>query len=164
MIQAQMRTIINWFNNHSRARDLFLERQDDKGLVLIRPVMTRWTSHSAAATRLVQLSVPVQSLILEKKGELLSGIGANKSSQETAKVVFSIIQNPQFWEHLEDLADLLQPLAVAALSFQANTTRMDTILLMFGKIFTQYRSWASGIPSAIQESTCNAVMHSLESQ
>lgn len=35
---------------------------------------------------------------------------------------------------------------------------------MFGKIFTQYRSWATGIPSTIQESACNAVMHSLESR
>lgn len=96
LIEAQMRIIINWFNNHSQARDLLLERQDGKGLVLIRPIVTRWTSHSAAATRLIQLSVSVQSLILEKKEELLSGIGANKSSQETAKVVFSIIQNPQF--------------------------------------------------------------------
>lgn len=93
----------------------------------------------------------------------MSGIGANKSSQEIAKVVFNIIQNPQFWEHLEDMADLLQPFAVAALSFQANTIWMDIILLIFGKIFTQYWLWATGIPSTIQESICNTVMHSLES-
>ena len=78
--------------------------------------------------------------MLEKKEELLTGIGANKLSQEIGKIVFSIIQNPQFWEDLDDLAQLLKPLAVAVLSFQDNNTRMDTILLMFGKIFTQYRS------------------------
>ena len=91
LIEAQMRTIINWFNNHSHARDLLLERQEGRGLVLVRPVMTRWTSHSAAVTHLVQFAVTVQSLVLEKKEELLADIGANKSSQETAKVVFNII-------------------------------------------------------------------------
>ena len=78
---------------------------------------------------------------MEKEEEFLAGIGANKSSQEIAKVVFDIIQNPQFWEDLEDLAQLLQPLAVGALSFQSNTSWMDTILLMFGKIIARgYRT------------------------
>lgn len=77
----------------------------------------------------------------EIKEEFLAGIGANKPSQEIAKVVFDIIQNPQFWEDLEDLAQLLQPLAVGALSFQSNTSWMDTILLMFGKIIARgYRT------------------------
>ena len=41
---------------------------------------------------------------------------------------------------------------------------MDTILLMFDKIFTQYRSWATGFPSKIKELACHVVMHSLESR
>lgn len=44
--------------------------------------------------------------MLEKKEELPVSIEANKSSQETAKVVFNIIQNIQFWEDLNDLAQL----------------------------------------------------------
>ena len=48
--------------------------------MLIRPVMTRWTSHASATKRLCKLAVPLQSLVLEKYDEMLQTV--DKTGQQ----------------------------------------------------------------------------------
>lgn len=156
LFEAQMRGFIQWWNFYPRPQCLLAEEQvQGRSLVLIRPVLSRWTSHAAAAKRLIKLSIPLQPLVLRKREELLASIAQDRKSQSTAQAILYILRNPLFWNGLTILSRLLEPLSVAALVLQSNATRLDHTLLVIGKLFTQYRQW-------YQE--CNEPNDSLENQ
>ena len=70
-----MRGVIQWCNFHPRPQCLLADEQvQGRALVIIRPVLSRWTSHAAAAKQFVKLSIPLQSLVLRKREELLAKI------------------------------------------------------------------------------------------
>ena len=43
-----------------------------------------------------------------------------------------------FWQEIAEMVDLLQPLAIASNIAQANTFRLDDVLLVFGRLFGHY--------------------------
>lgn len=161
-----MQGVIQCWNFHPRPQCLLAEEQvQGRALVLIRPVLSRWTSHAAAAKRLVKLSIPFQSLVLRKREELLVSIAQDRKSQSTAQAILDIVRNPLFWSGLTILSRLLEPLSVAALVLQSNTTRLDHTLLVIGKLFTQYRQWyqeCNEPNDSLEKSACAAIMRSLE--
>ena len=68
-----MRAIINFIHLHSRIAMIF-EAQQKKPLILIRPVMTQWTSHALATKRLLKLFISLQTLVIEKYHDMLETI------------------------------------------------------------------------------------------
>lgn len=89
----------------------------------MRPVMTRWTSHVSATKVLCGLSVPLQTLVLEKRDKTLETIDVRDNGHEKAKAIFDVIYDGDFREVIDLLARILEPLAVTALTLQANNTR-----------------------------------------
>lgn len=95
--------VIKWFNNHSRALGLLKKVQlakIGKILALIKPVLTRWTSHYLAIRRLVQLEIPFKQLLLDHYHDLLLAGGRKREEKERAEDVLEILGGYGFWANL----------------------------------------------------------------
>lgn len=160
-----MRAVIQWFNGHSQLQMLLQEHQTGIGIPvkLIRACQTRWTSHHSASKRMLRLAPIIETLVITKREEMLESLSPDKGVQSTALKILGILRNPGYWRNLEVFTRLIEPLAVTALTLQADSTRLDHVLLSFGRLFTQYRSWATdaSLESAEYEAT-TAVLRSLE--
>lgn len=92
--------IIKWMNNHSRALGLFRQEQIymyKKFLVLILPVITRWTAHYLSLRRLLTVEKPLKVAWLKHGEIMIASVGPKRDDQAKAIVVQEIINDPQFW-------------------------------------------------------------------
>lgn len=70
---------------------------------------------------------------------------------------------PSVGETLKCLLDFSSSLSVAALTLQADSTRPDHVFLTFGRLVTQFQTWAQDSDSRSQECEATAaVLNSLE--
>lgn len=159
--EVKMRAIINFINLHSRIALMF-EAKQERPLMLIRPVMTRWTSHASATKHLCKLAVPLQTLVFEKHDEMLETIDKQDQEHAKAKAIFEVICDTNFWKNIHLLARILEPLAVTALTLQANTTRLDHVFLCLGKLYSQFEIWLQDSSSDYEIQSNKAVLQSLE--
>ena len=100
--------VVKWFNNHSTALDLLRTEQlttypdRPRPLVLILPVLTRWTAHFHAVKRLLDVRRALVCCVLKHK-ERLAEI-AQKSQTDGAKEmgarVIRLVQDDGFWDLL----------------------------------------------------------------
>lgn len=94
-------TAIKWMNNHSRALGLFRQEQlstYQKSLVLILPVITRWTAHYLSLRRLLTVEKALRAAWLKHGETMIASVGAKSDDKAKALAVQNIIENPQFWE------------------------------------------------------------------
>lgn len=101
-------------------------------------------------------------LILEKHDEIFETIDPRDNNPVKAKAIFEVIRDANFWNDITLLARILEPLAVTALTLQANNTRLDHVLLSLGKLYTQFEAWLGKSPSDHERESNIAVMKSLE--
>lgn len=99
--------VIKWFNNHSTALDLFRKEQLSTysevrlyALSLILPVVTRWTAHYLAITRLLSLGLAMRACCMKYEDQLR--VAAGKRSEQTAKAeeILDIVKDADFWTDL----------------------------------------------------------------
>ena len=83
---AKMCAIINFIKSHSCIA-VMLEAKQVKLLILVRPVMTRWTSHVYTTKALCGQSFPLQTLVLEKHDEMLETIRVRNNGLEKVKAI-----------------------------------------------------------------------------
>ncbi|KAJ8584682.1 hypothetical protein M405DRAFT_746591, partial [Rhizopogon salebrosus TDB-379] len=95
--------VVKWFNNHSRALSMLRAVQLSKHgkiLALILPVLTRWTSHYLAVTRLIETELAFKQLLLDA-GETLEPLvecaGGRADAKRKARETLGILQRPNFW-------------------------------------------------------------------
>lgn len=159
-VDAKMRAIVTFWNNHSRPKAL-LDAKQLKPLTLIRPVVTRWTSHFVAAKRLLLLQIPLQTLVIEKRNEILA-LMTGKDALATAKIL-NLCRDPNLWADLTILSRLLEPLCIAALVMQKVDLRLDQALLTLGKLSTQFESFhRQASMDSVEKNCAYAVIRSLE--
>lgn len=163
-VDAQMRAIANWFNTHSRPNAMMGTYQErPKPLTLIRAVQTRWTSHFVASKRLLQLAISLQTLVITQRDEILETVGQDRKVQDQAKAVLATIRDSSFWHELGVLNRALEPLAVAALVCQTVDLRLDQVLLVLGKLLTQFQKFHNDPTTGVTEREIStAVIQSLE--
>ena len=163
-VDAQMRAIVNWFNTHSRPNAMMGACQNRvKPLTLLRPVQTRWTSHFVASKRLLQLAIPLQTLVISQKDEVLDTVGKDKKMRDQALAILATIRDSHFWQELGVLNRLLELLAVAALTCQTVDLRLDQVLLVLGKLLTQFQKfYQDAITGSTEQDVSAAVIQSLE--
>lgn len=106
-IATEALEVVKWFNNHSRALSMLRAVQlskHGKVLALILPVLTRWTSHYLAVTRLIETEVAFKQLLLDA-GETLEPLimcaGTRADAKRKARDIMSILQRPNFWPQLK---------------------------------------------------------------
>lgn len=92
--------VIKWMNNHSRALGLFRQEQlstYNKYLVLILPVITRWTAHYLSLRRLLTVEKTLKSAWIKHSEAMITSAGAKRDDKAKAIEVEEIINSPQFW-------------------------------------------------------------------
>ena len=101
--------VVKWFNNHGAALDLLRNEQlttypdRSRPLVLILPVLTRWTSHFHAVKRLLELQRALVCCVVKHKERLLQIAAQGRSNEAKAMGarVIGYIQDEQFWRTLD---------------------------------------------------------------
>jgi hypothetical protein len=98
--------VVKWFNNHSRALGMLREEELAKGLrilVLILPVLTRWTSHYLCMRRLLALEYCFRVLSLDpaKREALILCAGPKLEQKRKAEQILAIIDRASFWADLK---------------------------------------------------------------
>jgi hypothetical protein len=68
-----------------------------KFLVLILPVITRWTAHYLSLRRLLTVEKPLKVAWLKHGEIMIASVGPKRDDQAKAIVVQEIINDPQFW-------------------------------------------------------------------
>jgi hypothetical protein len=173
-VLEQAQRVIKWFTHHSRALGILREVQEQRhqreleaarvagqeahgrfvALSLISAVITRWTSHYLACTRLLQLRTDFRVISLTRRAELLTLAGQKREQKEEAEEILAIIDSDDFWVNLGvcvlgylallrsygfySARDVLQPLAVAANVTQGDDARLDTVLLTLANLYHEY--------------------------
>lgn len=95
--------VIKWFNNHSRALGQLKKVQKTKIgtiLALIKPVLTRWTSHYLSISCLVQLEIPFKQLLLDHLDNMRLAAGRKREEKEKAEEILEIVGGYGFWANL----------------------------------------------------------------
>ncbi|KAF9237891.1 hypothetical protein BU15DRAFT_48219, partial [Melanogaster broomeanus] len=101
--------VVKWFNSHSRALGMLHKVQIaklGKILALVLPVLTRWTSHYLAVTRLLDIELAFKQLLLDagetfEDSELILCAGNKADAKRKAKEILSILQGVDFWPRLK---------------------------------------------------------------
>ncbi|THU86616.1 hypothetical protein K435DRAFT_868115 [Dendrothele bispora CBS 962.96] len=120
---------IKCFLSHSIAVGLLNEQQKKADfpviLMLILPVLMRWTTHYLALDCLLTLKEPLQQLVLR----------STPGAKPKAKCVVKILSQESFWKDIKVLRDLLKPFAIATNAAQSDRCQLDTILLLLGYLY-----------------------------
>ncbi|THU98904.1 hypothetical protein K435DRAFT_720273, partial [Dendrothele bispora CBS 962.96] len=132
--------LIKWFNNHSIALGLFKAEQltfRTSFLVLILPVLTRWTSHFLSLDRLCELETAFVRLVAspETRKRLSLCAGPKAEAKRKAQEIIELIRDRNFWKDVESVRDLLRPFAIAVNALQADNCRLDTVLFTLAKLY-----------------------------
>ena len=91
-------------NNHSCALGLFRQEQlytDQKILVLILPVITRWTAHYLSLRRLLTVEKSLKAAWIKHSDTMIATAGSKSDDNSKARVVQKVIEDPEFWYHIK---------------------------------------------------------------
>ena len=162
-----MGALIKFFRSHDRILAMLHQEMDltgQKRLALLRPVLTRWTSHFQACRRLIEVEKAMRALLIRRREDILATVTKEKEKGNSANSILKVIEDEAFWARLHLMHRVLEPLAVAALVLQADGTRLDHVLLSLGKLYTGYRSIHDDSANEEERYCCTLLMTSLESR
>ncbi|KAJ6595994.1 hypothetical protein B0H10DRAFT_1828712 [Mycena sp. CBHHK59/15] len=158
---------IGWINSHERVRDVFeeVQAQQNGGSVLAYLVanLTRWTTHSIAFNRLMQLKGSTrQAAILRRNDIIAAQVGAEKNKKKRKKMedeankFCDLFDNPSFWKDLQTIADDIEPICYITNINQGEKTRADQVLLGFAGVYLHFkqhtdRAVATGMMKRIEK-------------
>ncbi|KAF8883953.1 hypothetical protein BD779DRAFT_1443490, partial [Infundibulicybe gibba] len=134
------------------------EATNHQVLTVIRPVLTRWTSHYLAYKRILELRWVLETLPRNQR-RLTTG---NAQAQKKGNTMITIIKNPLFWYALAryGIKKHLEPLAHASCIMQATHARLDQVPLIFGSLIAEYRRII--IEDGDEDSLIDAIITSIE--
>lgn len=95
--------VITWFNNHSKCLKLLRQemRLNPLGiLVLILPIITRWTAHYLAVERLLTVGISIRTCFLRHGEALIEGAGTKPEQKADAQAIKAIVGDDTFWDTL----------------------------------------------------------------
>lgn len=137
--------LIKWFNNHSIALGILLAQQRSDPtvivLVLILPVLTRWTSHHCSVDRLLELERFMRAIHMLQYDKLVLAAGNRRDAKIKAKAVLACIPDDSFWHGLRRVKHHLEPLAIATNVMQGSSTHLDLVLLTLGFLYRKYLTY-----------------------
>ena len=105
----------------------------------------------------------MRALVIRRREDIVEAVSSSrKKGKSGIKETLMIIDDDSFWAHLHIMQRMLEPLAVAALTLQADTTRLDTVLLTLGKLYTEYQQIYKNSELEVERACCLAIISSLE--
>jgi hypothetical protein len=96
--------VIKWMNNHSRALGLFRQEQLStfhKVLVLILPVITRWTAHYLSLQRLLTVEKALRASWLKWSDTMIASAGSKSDDKAKAIAVQEAVEDSEFWYRIK---------------------------------------------------------------
>lgn len=122
----------------------WLRRKDgilsELSLTIIRAVLTRWTCHYQAYSRLLQVRKELIAIFAQDSVTPRIVFIGDDEQRERAEEMETIIKNDDFWKGLLRMTLILEPLAIAANKLQATFIRLDVVLITFGHLLLSYRN------------------------
>ncbi|KAJ7445390.1 ribonuclease H-like domain-containing protein [Mycena galericulata] len=147
-IAEQATSIISWINNHSKVHVIFDAAQNELGravaLAYLVACITRWTTHFTAFARLQDLRGPITKAVAWKRPAIIAAqVGAAQSTEAArleadAKYHCDIIDDPHFWNGLEQVLGDIEVICYAMNLSQKDSTRADQALLALVGIFLRF--------------------------
>ncbi|KAJ3002962.1 hypothetical protein NUW54_g5562 [Trametes sanguinea] len=167
-VTDQAEELITWLRRRTfilaRIRDV-QQSHGKTALAVIRPVLTRWTSHYLAFRRLLELQSTLSYIIADdnaRGGTSTFMVGLNTSAAKNkARQMIALMQNGAFWHSLNRVKLHLEPLAVAANVTQAAHCRLDQVLLIFGFLYRRFLTLPSDL---VDDVASRAVIDSIETR
>ncbi|KAL7281578.1 hypothetical protein ACG7TL_004895 [Trametes sanguinea] len=167
-VTDQAEELITWLRRRTfilaRIRDV-QQSHGKTALAVIRPVLTRWTSHYLAFRRLLELQSTLSYIIADdnaRGGTSTFMAGLNTSAAKSkARQMIALMQNGAFWHSLNRVKLHLEPLAVAANVTQAAHCRLDQVLLIFGFLYRRFSTLPSDL---VDDVASRAVIDSIETR
>nr|GAT59230.1 predicted protein [Mycena chlorophos] len=135
--------LITWLRSKTFVLALLRKVQQETNsplLAIIRAVLTRWTSHYLAFTRLLEISGPLKLLVSQEdlRGPDNQIITGDSKAKARARAMVRTIKNDTFWAAIQRMKTHLQPLALAANITQAAFCRLDEVLFTFGHLYREF--------------------------
>ncbi|EUC55524.1 hAT family dimerization protein [Rhizoctonia solani AG-3 Rhs1AP] len=127
--------IAKWFMSHSQALGLLQGEQmkaNGRSRMYATPSLTRWTSHYLTAQGLLDDRGPLRATVALHR-DRLKQIGSR--DPERTERILDAVEQPKFWESLEELTSYLRPLAISLNVAQAADTRLYHILITLGRLY-----------------------------
>ena len=163
---VKMNVLVRFFRSHDQVMAMLqreMELTGQKVVMLLRPVLTRWTSHFVACRRLNKVKKAMRALVIRRREEIVEAVSKSRGKGNNGiNETLIIIKDDVFWAHLYVMQRMLKPLAVAILTLQADTTRLDTVLLTLGKLYTEYQQIYKDSELEVEKVSCLAILSSLE--
>jgi hypothetical protein len=113
-------------------------------LAYLLACITRWTTHFTAFARLFELKEPITKTVAwQRAGLIAAQVGAAKSTEELrlredAIRHCDIIDDPQFWNGLDQVLGDIEAICYATNLSQKDSTRADQVLLALVGIFLRF--------------------------
>ncbi|CAE6484295.1 unnamed protein product [Rhizoctonia solani] len=130
--------MIKWILHRPRLLQRLHHEQAQNGgkpQSLTLPAHDRWTSHYISFRSLLSASQLLRSLAASDPETFRVDAGRSPKQKEEAELFLKSIQDPNFWDQLEELDLYLEPLAIAANVSHASATRLDHILTELGRLY-----------------------------
>ncbi|KAF8873343.1 ribonuclease H-like domain-containing protein [Infundibulicybe gibba] len=137
----QAAKIIKWFNNHSYALGLLNKEQQDiykKCWSLVVPVVTRWTAHFCAASRLLDIWKALKVVAAKHGDEIIGSVGKKRKAIQKAEAVLACVRDENWWKELVIVKTHIEPLAIAVNVAQAANIRCDQVVLILARLYKHY--------------------------
>ncbi|KAF8874902.1 ribonuclease H-like domain-containing protein [Infundibulicybe gibba] len=137
----QAAKIIKWFNNHSYALGLLNKEQQDiykKCWSLVVPVVTRWTAHFCAASRLLDIWKALKVVAAKHGDEIIGSVGKKRKAIQKAEAVLACVWDENWWKELVIVKTHIEPLAIAVNVAQAANIRCDQVVLILARLYKHY--------------------------
>lgn len=149
--------VVGWLHNHVRIRDVFddaqLEDAPEGSERAARSYLvgnqTRWTTHTLAFQRLIDLEdVLRRTVILKKDAIIAAQVGAEKrrkqreALEKSARTLIKTIDDGAFWEQLSIMVDDLEPITYMTNINQADDVRPDQVVLSLAGVFLHFANHA----------------------
>lgn len=96
--------LIKWINNHLFALGQLRAHQELQrriALILVLPVLTRWTTHLLAMQRLLALRPFIEAMVASSRKLLVDSAGKTKEARQKAETVLSYVGDKDFWAGIE---------------------------------------------------------------
>lgn len=69
-------------------------------LILLLPVLTRWTSHYLACARLLELSTAIRACCIRHAERMITCVGRDRDAIARADRVLNTVKDDRFWARL----------------------------------------------------------------
>ena len=123
------KVIVNYFRSHVQAaaklKRIQIENYE-KEIALVLPTLTRWGTHLSCFQSLQKLKIALEQTIMDP------GI-----RQKIDGRVRNYVLSEEFWEMLDLVAKILEPMVVVLKLFESDTSTLSTVYSHFKKLMKQ---------------------------